>query len=234
MAQRSKRMRNKKTQKQGRSKRGGVGFNTLFALVPALLFSSAIVKQANQAGKQLTNPMEGFKIQILTREDVIKLIKPETLESEQLQKINKILPIQQVVVGEDGKVMSGVTQEEDMPKQFAIFTDVTPDMFRDMNIDGFNAWPSGYGARESMVPYKMEDMAFFEGGLIVAVPPYVTLTPDNVEQTKNTIKNAMLASVENMFDTNGLEARPSFEMLPDAGGGSRKNRPKTRRRSKRY
>lgn len=223
---RTNKMMNKKTQKQGRSKRGGVGFNP-FALLPALLFGSAIVEQANQAGKQLTNPMEGFKIQILTPGEMRSFIKPETMKPEELKKINDIIPIQQVVVDNDNKVMSGVTPEEDMPKQFVYFNGVTPDMFRD--IEGFNAWHSGYGARESMVPVTKDSVVFVKDGMIYAVPPVVTVTEESV-------KNAMIASVEKMFVPTGLDARPSFEMLSDgaSGGGSRKKRPKTKRRSKRY
>ena len=219
---RTSKMRNKKTQKQGRSKRGWIGFNP-FALLPALLFGSAIVEQANQSGQQLTNPMDDFKIQILTPDQMKSFIKPETLEPDELYKINKILPIQQVVVDNDNKVMSGVTQEEDMPRQFAFFNKVTPDMFRDM--EGFNAWHSGYGARESMVPVTKESVVFAEGGMFFPIPPYITVTEESVKQ-------AMINSIEKMFDTKGLEARPSFELLE--GGGSRKRRPKTRRRTKKY
>jgi len=241
---------NKKTQKQGRSKRGGVDWKGLLAsLTLVSLGLSGLQKLSAPRAAQVMSydsqePSDSpvpyddsralsdsmSKVQILTVEQMRNVIKPDKMSPDDLTKLNQILPTQRVVVDGENKVTTGVFEEEYMPEQFVFFPGLTPEIFRD--IEGFALWNSRYGARSSSVPANRESVVFTADGMYVAIPRGTQVTPESVQ-------DAAMKSFKQMF-TPYESTLNNFEMDSETGlvttfkGGSRKRRPKTKRRSKRY
>ena len=245
MAQRSKRMRNKKTQKQGRSKRGGVNPG-IFGV--ALLYFASLVKNAdNQALSSIKTP----QIQLVSREQLKGMFDSIEMSDESKSALNTKIPLYNFIIDNDGNQItaSGFLDAIDAPQSYLFLAGLGPNTMR--VIDDLEnrvlVYEEPYSARQGSLPLGHEIIYVNQGekiqsvfggvpGGLMPVPRWVDpkVTEEDLQKTLEKTLSAAMLPPSKQIGT--VTESPNIQMLPDSfsSGGSRKKRPKTKRRSKRY
>ena len=290
MAQRSKRMRNKKTQKQGRSKRGGVdvkGISKSFALVYLLSLGARTFKMLNSQRQGPSNLQvslqEGMPYQLasevssnslvssqgvsdslvssqgpsnslassqvatvssalshilpeiifLTTEEFKEIIESVPMSVEEMGRVKSRIPVDNTMLNLNGEVVNvpGLLKELGVTGQIVFIEGFNPELGSLILGLPFTLpiVQSSYGSRMEEQPIMQTALFGNRKGRYGAfIPIYGGFGDTTV--TKDTILNTVHKTLE--YHTNPFSSSP-YELLSE-GGGSRKKRPKTKRRSKRY
>jgi hypothetical protein len=239
MAQRSKRankMRNKKTQKQGRSKKGGVGWQLLAA---PIVFFSALFSALRDSPQQSLTTGSYSGLQLISSADLKDMIDAIPMSPAQKSAVNIKLPVYDFITDTDGKqieIPDFLTKIE-APQRFLWVSGMTPKIANIVYNFGksVNIYEDPYIVRQGVEPLVFPGNIVFVNqpgyvndnlfnGIMGALIPISNFVPEKV--TLGEIEETIYKG----FIKNGVST--DYELL--GSGGSRKRRPKTKRRSKRY
>jgi len=237
-------MRNK-TQKQGRSKRGGVEWKLLVA---PIVFVSAILSASRVPSDSQSLTTGSYSgLQLISSADLKDMIDAIPMSPAQKSAVNIKLPVYDFITDTDGNQIEipGFLKKIKASERFLWVDGMTHKIANIVYNFGksVNIYEDSYSVRQGVEPlifpgnivfvnqpgYDVNDKLF--NGNMGALIPISQFVPQDVtiKDIEGTINKGL--SKNGYSDTADLIGNKEIEEIE---GGSRKRRPKTRRRSKRY